>query len=73
MLHRHLRFHRQARKAKLRFEDGDKAHRPGYQGLRGVSTPLPHRLRVDQSVIQGTFLLFMYGREFYLIMVHLIH
>ena len=47
VLHKHLRLHRQAREAKLwvEVEVEDRAHMPGFRGLRGVSTPLPHRLR----------------------------
>ena len=42
MLHKHHRFHRQARKAKLWVEVEDRAHNSGFRGLRGVSTPLPN-------------------------------
>ena len=59
MLHKHLRFHRQAREAELWVEVEDKARRPRFWGLRGVSTPLPPQTEIaDQSVIHGTFLLF---------------
>ena len=76
VLHKHLRFNKQAREAKLwvEVEVEDRAHKPGFRGLKGMSMPLPPQTEiVDQSVMQGTFLLFHLWVEFYLILVHLIH
>ena len=56
VLHKHLLFHIQDRETRVWVEIRDRAHRPGLQGPRGVSTSLHHRL-ADQSVIQGMFML----------------
>ena len=45
VLHEHLLLHRQAREARAWVED--RAHRPGLQWHRGMSTPLQHRLRLQ--------------------------
>ena len=57
VLHKHLRQYRQVRGARLWVEVRDRAHRLGLRGPRGVSTPLYHKLSVDQPDMQGTFLL----------------
>ena len=49
VLHKHLLFHRQAKEARVWVEVEDRAHRPGLQGLRGVSTPLHHKLSLLSS------------------------
>ena len=43
-LHKYLLHHRQAKEAKVWVKVGDRAHRPGLQGPKGVSTLLHHRL-----------------------------
>ena len=51
-----------------------KAYKTGLQGPRGVSTPLHLKLSLQISrSFRVHFYSFAYGKEYYLIMVHLIH
>ena len=45
MLHKHLLSRKQATRVRAWVEVDDKAHKPGLQGPRGVSTLVHHRLR----------------------------
>ena len=53
-------FHRQAKGARVWVEVEGRVYRPGLRGLRGlVYVVTPQTEAADQSVIQGTFLLFL--------------
>ena len=74
VLHKHLLLHRQAGWARAWIEVEDRAHRPGLQGPRGVSTPshLKLTLQISRS-FRVHFYSFAYGQEYCLILVHPIH
>ena len=57
VLRKHLRQHKQAKRARVWVEVRDKAHRPRLRGPRGFYAVVPQAEHVDQSDIQGTFLL----------------
>ena len=70
----HLPCHMQAKEAKVWVGVKDRAHRPGLQVPKGVSTPLHHRLRLQISKLYRVcFYSRAYEQEYYLILVHLIH
>ena len=78
MLHNNLLFGGQATWAgawvEVEGKGKGKAHKPGLQGSRGVSTPLHLRLSLQISgLFRVHFYSFAYGQECCLIMVHLIH
>ena len=51
--HKHLPCHRKAREARVWVEVGDRAHKPGLQGPRGISTQLYNRLSQRISSYTG--------------------
>ena len=57
VLHKHLLHHKQAREARVWVEVGDKAHRSGLQGPRACYVVTLYTEPIDQSIIQGMFLL----------------
>ena len=74
VLHKNLLLHKQVGWAKAWVEVRTKAHKPGLQGPRGVSTPLHLRLSLQISeLFRVLFYSFAYGQECCLILVHLIH
>ena len=74
VLHKHLLFRKRTTWAGAWVKVEDKAHRPGLQGPKGVSTP--SHLRLSLQIIWSFkvhFYSFASGQEYCLILVHLIH
>ena len=74
VLYEHLLLHRQSREAKAWVGAEDRAHRPGHQGFKDVSTLSHHRLgqQINQ-LYKVCFCYLAYGQGYYLILVHCIH
>ena len=74
VLYKHLLLHRQAREARIWVKAGDRAYKPGFQGPKGMSRPLHHRLSLQISrLYKVCFFYLAYGRGYCLILVHHIH
>ena len=74
VLHKHLLLYRHAREARVWVGTPDRAHGPGHQGFRGMSTPSYHRLNLQISKLYRVcFCYLAYRLEYYLILVHHIH
>ena len=72
-LHKGLLLRSQARWARAGVEVEAKAHKPGRQGPRGMSSPLHLMLSLQISwLFRVLFYSLVYGQEYYLILVHLI-
>ena len=76
VLHDPLLLHDQARWARawVEVKVEDRAHKPGLQGPKGVSTSSHLRLSLQISwLFRVHFYSLAYGQEYCLILVHLIH